>query len=84
MEERQLICDQVRTSRPAIPIGALGEARPWHGKKTRRSARVSNERTDPLATRETTRAFALSEIRILDSTGEIERAISFSEADRKL
>jgi hypothetical protein len=28
--------------------------------------------------------FRSGEIRILDSTGEIERAISFSEADRKL
>jgi hypothetical protein len=28
--------------------------------------------------------FRSGEIRILDATGEIERAISFSEADRKL
>jgi hypothetical protein len=30
------------------------------------------------------RRFRSGEIRILDSTGEIERTISFSEADRKL
>jgi hypothetical protein len=45
---------------------------------------VFSTKNDAIGSAQTRARFRVGEIRVLDSTGKLERTIAFSEADRKL